>query len=96
MIDVTCGLTQNSALGPLFVLLWVYDVSSGKFNFYRFVDETNVLCASKELKSLELIVNQELRKSFVCLTANNLSYLNVKGYKMCNFEPYSRKINLPT
>ena len=77
-----CGVLQGSALGPLFVLLWVYDVSSDKFNFYRFVDETNILYENKDLKSLELIVNQELRKSLACLKANNLNCLNVKGNKI--------------
>ena len=89
-IDVTCGVTQGSALRPLFVLLWVYDGSSDKFNFYRFADEKNILYANKDLKSLELIVNQELRKLLVWLTAIN--WLNVKENKLCNLSPIQERL----
>ena len=58
-------------VGPLLFLLWVNDVSD-KFNLYRFADEKNISYANKDLKSLELIVNQELRKLLVWLTANKL------------------------
>ena len=91
--DVTCGVPQGSVLGPLLFLLWVNDVSSINFNFYRFADETNN--ANKNLKSLELIVNQELRKLLVWLTANRLIERKRKQ-TVCTFKPYSRKINLPT
>ena len=40
-------------------------ISSNKFNFYLFADDRNILYGNKNLKSLELIVNQELRKLYV-------------------------------
>ena len=72
-------MPQGSVLGPLLIFLYVHDIeiSSNKFNFYLFADDTNILYANKRLKSLELIVNQELRKLYVWLTANKLT-LNVK------------------
>ena len=35
--------------------------SSDKFSFYLFADDTNILYSDKNLKSLELSVNQELK-----------------------------------
>ena len=35
-------------------------VSSDKLNFYLFANDTNILFANKNLKSLEQIVTQEL------------------------------------
>jgi len=66
-IDITCVVPWDSVLGPLLFLLYISNIqiSSGKFKFYPFAGDTNILYANKNLKSLELIVNQELRK--LCL-----------------------------
>ena len=55
-------MPQGSVLGPLLFLLNINDiyVSSDKLNFYRFADDTNILYANQNLKSLVQIVNQEL------------------------------------
>ena len=87
---ITCGVSQGSVLEPLLFLLYANDIqySSDKINFYLFADDTNILYADKDIKSLETLVNSELRKVCNWLTANrltlnidksNLYYVKVSG-----------------
>ena len=61
--NVSYGIPQASVLGPLIFLLYVNDIHqcSNKLKFYLFADDTNILYADKNLKSLENIVNIELQ-----------------------------------
>ena len=60
-------------------LIYINDFhnSSAKFVFYLFADDTNLLYADKNLKSLEETVNSELVKVSNRLNENKLT-LNVK------------------
>ena len=47
--------------------------SSKKLSFYLFADDTNLLYADKDLKSLESVINIELQKVGDWLNANELT-----------------------
>lgn len=90
---VLCGVPQGSVLGPLLFLIYVNDIhnTSDKFDFFLFADDTNLLYANKNLKSLEIIVNKELESVYEWLTANKLS-LNIKKSSYVIFHPYQKKV----
>ena len=89
-----CGVPQGSVLGPLLFLLYINDIynSSKKLSFHLFADDTNLLYADKNLKSLETVVNEELRNIGNWLMANKLS-LNVKKSNFVIFRPYQKRID---
>ena len=88
-----CGVPQGSVLGPLLFLLYINDihVSSKKFDFFLFADDTNLLFADKYLKSLEAIVNKELENVCDWLLAYRLT-LNIDKSNYVLFHPHQRKI----
>ena len=68
---------------------------SNKLQFFLFADDTNVLFAHKDLKSLELILNEELHNLYTWLTSNKLT-LNIQKIKLCYFSPSPEKAQLST
>ena len=90
------GVPQGSVLGPLLFLLYINDItnSSNKLNFFLFADDTNLLYAHKNLKSLEIAVNSELLKLSDWLTANKLT-LNIKESNFVILRPHPKKIDIP-
>ena len=59
--------------------------------FYLFTDDTNLLYADKNLKSLESTVNDELCKLYDWLIANKLS-LNIKKSNYVIFRPRQKHV----
>ena len=76
------------------VLLYVNDIhkSSDKLAFYLFADDTNLLCADKNLRTLELVVNLEFHKVYEWVTTYMLT-LNVEKSNFIIFHPHQKKIN---
>ena len=59
---------------------------------YLFADNTNLLYADKNLRSLEIIVNEELWNIGNWLMANKLSF-NVKKSNFVIFRPFQKRIH---
>ena len=66
--------------------------SSNQLSFFLFADDTNLLYADKNLRSLEVTVNKKLTSVCNGLIANKLS-LNTKKSNFVIFRPYQKRIN---
>ena len=92
--QISCGFLQGSELGPLLFLIYINDIhnSSDQLSFYLFADDSNLLYADKNSKSLEEIVHKELLKVSEWLSANKLT-LNAKKSNYVIFRPYQGKLS---
>ena len=77
-LDIKCGVPQGSTLGPLLFLLYINDLRFALQDSIasHFADDTCILCASNKLKSIETVLNCDLKLASDWLNANRLS-LNV-------------------
>ena len=75
-------------------LLYINDIHTccDTFNFYLFADDTNILYANKNLRSLEATVNSELKKLCLWLASNKLT-LNTKKTNFVIFHPYQKSVD---
>ena len=75
-------------------LLYINDIynSSDKFSFYLFADDIPLLYGDKNLRSLEITIDEALRSMGNWLMANKLS-LNIKKYNFVIFRPYQKRID---
>ena len=75
-------------------MLFINDIcnSSDKLKFYLFADNTNLLYADENLKSLESTVNAQIFRVYNWLIANKLS-LNIKKSNFVILRPRQKKLN---
>ena len=75
-------------------LIYINDIylCSNKLGFYLFADDTSLLYANNDLKTLETVVNNELNDVFHWLNANKLT-INAKKSNFVIFRPAQKRIN---
>ena len=73
--DVTCGVPQGSSLGPLLFLLYINDLRLclSETSCGHFADDTFIVFNSKKPKTIETVINYELKKVSKWLRLNKLS-----------------------
>ena len=73
--DVTCGVPQGSSLGPLLFLLYINDLrlSLSETGCGHFADDTFIIFNSKKPKTIETVINYELKMVTKWLRLNKLS-----------------------
>jgi hypothetical protein len=92
---ISCGVPQESVLGPILFVLYVNDFhhSSNLFDFHLFADDANLFYRHKNINILQSDVNTELNSINVWLCANKLS-LNVENPNFVLSYPSQRKIGI--
>ena len=87
-LTIKCGVPQGSVLGPLLFLIYINDIfkSSDILQFHLFADDTSIFYSHKNLKNVEITLNNELTKISEWLIANKLT-LNVSESNFVTFHP---------
>ena len=73
-LEITCGVPQGSTLGPLLFLLYINDLNFSLTNAIssHFADDTCIMFGSSKPKTLETVLNCDLKKISDWLKANRL------------------------
>ena len=88
------GVPQGSSLGPLLFLIYINDfrLCLDKTNSGHFADDTFIMYINKKLKTIETIVNTELKEVSIWLKLNKLS-LNSDKTKLIFFHSKQHILN---
>ena len=92
--DLNCGVPQGSSLGPLLFLIYINDfkLCLEKCDSGHFADDTFIMYSNKKLKSIETIINTELKLVSKWLKLNKLS-LNTNKTELIFFHSRQHLIN---
>ena len=93
-MTVKCGVLQGSVLGPLLFSLFINHIhkSSEILKFHLFADNTSIFYSHKDLRNVEMTLNDVLAKVSEWLIANKLT-LNVSKSNFIIFHPPQKKIS---
>ena len=93
-MTVKCGVPQGSVFGPILFLIYINDIhkSSEILKFHLFADDTSIFYSHKDLRNVEMTLNNELAKVSEWLIANKLT-LNVSKSNFVIFHPPQKKIS---
>ena len=95
-LTIKCRVPQGSILRPLLFIVYANDLyrTSNLLKPIMFVDDTNLFCSGKHIKTLFQTANIELEKIAIWFQANKLS-LNESKTKFTLFHKSWDKDNLP-
>ena len=92
--EVTCGVPQGSTLGPLLFLIYINDfrLCLSKTSSGHFADDTFIIFNSKKAKTIETVMNTELKEVIKWLRLNKLS-LNAGKTELIFFHSPQHKLD---
>ena len=89
-----CGVPQGSSLGPLLFLIYINDfrLCLNQCTLGHFADDTFIMYNSKKVKTIETVVNTELKQVSKWLSLNKLS-LNADKTELIFFHSHRNILN---